>query len=597
MLKLKKILIENSGPISHFEANFYATAEGAPKPTILVGENGSGKTTAISFIVDSLLQLAATKFDDVLTSSGIGTLYYRLRSHDIRIGASSSVAHIQYECDGKNIDYVDRVGLDTDLNLLRQKLGLPADFPLQVEQKHEKSLTANIDFIGPALNSGAYAFFPSGRREIPHWLQERALNPERFTQARKFGNKISRSLIVETAAEETATWIMDGLLDNAVGYKDSAIIVANQLLKVILENPTAHFAIAPRHVWPRVQIFSGAGQEDDSNSDPRRLIIPSLGHLSAGQSMLLSMFGSIANHGTLTANRPLSEIDGIIVIDEAEVYLHTHLQRSVLPQLIKLFPKVQFVISTHSPSFLMGMKDEFGVDGFNILEMPTGREIDVDQFSEIGTAVDTLRQTSAFKYHVREEIARENERPMLIVEGRSDAILIEGLWRLAKNEVPPFRILTAKGRRALRYLLEDEEFVSEVGANQRVLGIFDFDEAFDDWKGCQGYPAREGDEAVGLLKKHERKNIYAGLLPVPANRSRQAGERFGANSSFTIELYLPDNYLSDNQNLQIVTYPGDVQIFRFKGDKVQFAERVAGKSELLPNFNSLIEMIARVLEI
>ncbi|WP_374357787.1 AAA family ATPase [Pseudoduganella danionis] len=600
MLKLKRLLIENSGPIEFLEIPFDYTEHNLPKPLVLVGENGSGKTTTLSFIVDSLLQLASTKFKDVLAPSdgGLGTLFYRLRSHDVRIGASSSVAHVRYDLNGRQIDYLDRIGQESNLEQLRQRLGLPPEFPMDFTKNNEKLLTQNNHQIDSELRDGAYVFFPSGRREIPHWLQVGALHPERYTNNQVFSNKVNKSLVVETAAADTANWIMDGLLDKQLGYADAGIEVANKILQVILEDSTAHFAVAPRNVWPRVQIYTGVQAVHLKVTNPRRLAIPSLGHLSAGQSMLLSMFGTLANHGTLTNRKSLQEIEGIAIIDEVEVYLHTHLQRSVLPTLIKLFPKVQFVISTHSPSFLMGMKDKFGADGFRILDMPSGAPIDVDQFSEIGAAVDALRETTAFRTQVKNEIAQENDRPILIVEGRSDALLIEGLWRSSMNDSTPFRILIAKGRRALRYLLEDEEFINEVGINQRVLGLFDFDEAFDDWSGChRSYPNKEGDETTGLLRKHTSKQIFTGLLPLPMTRVRQAGERFGANSTFTIELYLPDEVLMAGDNLENVTFPGDFQVVKFKGDKIAFAKRISAERAFHSHFDNLLSLIRNVLQV
>ncbi|QIF07228.1 hypothetical protein G5A69_05655 [Ralstonia mannitolilytica] len=201
-------------------------------------------------------------------------------------------------------------------------------------------------------------------------------------------------------------------------------------------------------------------------------------------------------------------------------------------------------------------------------------------------------------YEVRAAIAQEHAQPILIVEGRSDAILIEGLWRMSTGAPPPFKIMTAKGRRALRYLLEDEQFIEEVGENQRVLGLFDFDEAFDDWKGCQrDYPHREGDDGAGLLRRHATKQIYAGLLPVPAMRAAQAGERFAAKSNFTIELYLPDETLTASQNVETETFPGDVEISKFRGEKVAFAQRVSVQADLLPHFEPLLDLIRRVLAV
>lgn len=596
MLRLKNVTIENSGAIENFNVELPIRPDGLPKPLILVGENGSGKTTALSFVVDSLLQLATEKFNDVLTREGMGTLYYRLRSHDIRIGAASALTHIRYECQGQDVHFLDRVGAGADIAQIQQRLALPADLPLNGNQDADKTWTPNVEQAAAAMRDGAYVFFPSGRREIPHWLYEKALNSEHYSSKQRFANTLNKKLVVETAAEETATWIMDGLLDKAAGYADAGIDVANQILRAILEDSTAHFAVAPRNVWPRVQIYTGVATVAIPAPNPRRLAIPSLAHLSAGQSMLLSMFGTIANQGTLYQRRALQDIEGIVVIDEVEVYLHTHLQRKVLPKLMKLFPKVQFVVTTHSPAFLMGMKDEYGADGFEVRDMPTGSAIDVDQFSEIGAAVEALSQSTAFRDEVKAEVARENERPLLIVEGRSDAILIEGLWRLSTNAPPPFKIMTAKGKRGLRYLLEDEEFISEVGANQRVLGLFDFDEAYDDWNGChRSYPNREGDDETGLLRRHIVKQIYAGLLPVPAVRSAQAGERFAANSTLTIELYLSDEILNNGQNLDAAIFPGDFSIKKFRGDKVAFAERIAGAHEYLPYFEQLLALIRRVL--
>ncbi len=47
----------------------------------------------------------------------------------------------------------------------------------------------------------------------------------------------------------------------------------------------------------------------------------------------------------------LNTIEGIVLIDEVDLHLHIKLQKDILPQLIKLFPKVQFIVSSHSPFF------------------------------------------------------------------------------------------------------------------------------------------------------------------------------------------------------------------------------------------------------
>lgn len=45
-------------------------------------------------------------------------------------------------------------------------------------------------------------------------------------------------------------------------------------------------------------------------------------------------------------------LEGIVLIDEIEAHLHVELQRKIMPVLIKLFPNIQFVLTTHSPFIL-----------------------------------------------------------------------------------------------------------------------------------------------------------------------------------------------------------------------------------------------------
>ena len=47
-----------------------------------------------------------------------------------------------------------------------------------------------------------------------------------------------------------------------------------------------------------------------------------------------------------------SEIDAIVLIDEIDLHLHPQLQRVLVPRLRKIFPKVQWIVTTHSPLVL-----------------------------------------------------------------------------------------------------------------------------------------------------------------------------------------------------------------------------------------------------
>ena len=46
------------------------------------------------------------------------------------------------------------------------------------------------------------------------------------------------------------------------------------------------------------------------------------------------------------------DVEGIVLIDELETHLHVELQRKILPFLTEFFPRIQFIITTHSAYIL-----------------------------------------------------------------------------------------------------------------------------------------------------------------------------------------------------------------------------------------------------
>ena len=46
------------------------------------------------------------------------------------------------------------------------------------------------------------------------------------------------------------------------------------------------------------------------------------------------------------------DVQGIVLIDEIETHLHIELQKKILPFLTEFFPRIQFIVTTHSPYIL-----------------------------------------------------------------------------------------------------------------------------------------------------------------------------------------------------------------------------------------------------
>jgi predicted ATPase len=54
--------------------------------------------------------------------------------------------------------------------------------------------------------------------------------------------------------------------------------------------------------------------------------------------------------------------EGIVLIDEIETHLHLGLQKVIMPLLTRVFPNIQFIITTHSPFILSSMPNAVAYD-------------------------------------------------------------------------------------------------------------------------------------------------------------------------------------------------------------------------------------------
>lgn len=82
--------------------------------------------------------------------------------------------------------------------------------------------------------------------------------------------------------------------------------------------------------------------------------------MSHGYHLITSLVGDLAYRCAVL--NPQLEADclrnttGVVLIDEIETHLHPSWQQRIVSDLSKVFPKIQFIISTHSPIVLSGVK-------------------------------------------------------------------------------------------------------------------------------------------------------------------------------------------------------------------------------------------------
>ncbi len=85
-----------------------------------------------------------------------------------------------------------------------------------------------------------------------------------------------------------------------------------------------------------------------------------INQLSDGEKGILTLVGDLARRLAI-ANPGLEDPlqgEGVVMIDEIELHLHPAWQREIIPNLIKAFSKIQFIVTTHSPQVLSEIQPE-----------------------------------------------------------------------------------------------------------------------------------------------------------------------------------------------------------------------------------------------
>lgn len=112
------------------------------------------------------------------------------------------------------------------------------------------------------------------------------------------------------------------------------------------------FNIALSEVFPKWFGFSFVTVEKDSIVFITKGGLKDIGSLSSGINYLICLTWYIFSMQYSSEKGPY-----LVLVDELEAHLHAALQRSILPKLVKTFPAVQFIVSTHSPHVLSSVRD------------------------------------------------------------------------------------------------------------------------------------------------------------------------------------------------------------------------------------------------
>lgn len=441
---LRRLHIENIGPLRKLSLEFPIPQEGNPKPVVLVGGNGSGKTNLLSIIADALFEAAAVHYTDVVSGATTGSRpWFRVvGASTISSGASGSCALLQFEEQGSSYVYKEKGG-----SLAAEDItgSLPESFKPHASWPKDgpvKEFSLPDDVSKKTFEQGAYLYFPSSRAETPLWLNKNSLPVDDFDLAPRFTKQLGKPIYVESGIQQLKQWILSiiveirtdftvvpaangGEVPLAIGYPNALAQMPlwgalNGILKAILNDQSARLVWTGRFSGSKV----GFVQSGSEASLP-------LEALSAGQATLFNVFGTLLKYGdgTTEGGTKPDLIKGICLIDEIDAHMHIDLQYRALPNLIRLFPKVQFIVSSHSPLFVLGMEQVYGADNVSVIEMPSGLPIQAESYAEFGRALEVLQETKAFNQAVL-DVAGVAGKLLVLLEGETDPIYLNTAAKL-----------------------------------------------------------------------------------------------------------------------------------------------------------------------
>ena len=276
-----------------------------PNVTLLLGDNGSGKTTILRAIAASAFGPAAR---DLLRDSSL----VRHGENTARIFAKL-LLHQQDQAQGERIDS------DIELNRRGERLDVQLG-SLLFEQ-----------FWGPVYESENDAFFVVG-----YGATRRVERLDTYDSGAR--SRAARDLRVQSLFEEAFSLIplgswLPGLASRNPGrYKQ-----VEHLLNALL---------APGHYR-----FSG---EQAKNGDYvfywGDMPVP-FQSLSDGYRAFVGWVADLLYHVCFGCppGRKLIESQGIVLVDEIDLHLHPKWQMQVVKTVAKALPKMQFVFTSHSP--------------------------------------------------------------------------------------------------------------------------------------------------------------------------------------------------------------------------------------------------------
>ncbi|WP_151944761.1 AAA family ATPase [Aliarcobacter butzleri] len=360
LLKINKLYLDNYRCFKDFTIDF------DEQLTVLVATNGKGKT--------AILDAIAVAFGTFVNSTGLarGSVFHRsdvqkIKARETKTNEMEEVYPLVLEANGVINNEVTH--WSRELHKPKGATTTKDTKPLiQYGQDIRNKVVHNVDEILPLIS-----YYGTGRL----WgLKKITLNKKQHETSRLSG--YIDCLDPLSSYKSFESWYVDICLAELE-------LKIEEIEKNNLDISNNEFTSIRKSIQQAVNhiVEKNTGWKDIVYKKRAETIIAqneifgelSLMQLSDGIRNMIGLVADIA-YRSVKLNPHLEnapkQTPGIVLIDEVDMHLHPKWQQTVLTDLTKAFPNIQFIVTTHSPQVLSTVKKEqIRILGENVVSTPS----------------------------------------------------------------------------------------------------------------------------------------------------------------------------------------------------------------------------------
>lgn len=431
MMKIKQLQLQNYGRFENLTVDFAPTKNRVSNVTVIVGNNGAGKSqilqalaTGLSWFVNGLTKVKSInnhsdkfEFEWTFDCEGVHIPKKMIKNNQ-------SFSEIELFFNDENSKFGSSIKIDASVNngldiasygremnnfealldFYRENIKNTKNFNLPLLAFYSVERNVSVSELEPSLSFKNHQFSGylnalnagSDYSQFFQWFRdnEDLENEINKTKYLKEHDEFLRIEIKIEQLEEIQEHIddIDYFPNDEEKYKYSAKIARqikeekekyNNLLirNSFLKDTSNQIQTLPlKFVRQAIEEFTEFKNIRIQRQDTPTMIIEKdseeldVNQLSQGEKSLLALVGDIARRLAIlnpSLDDPLHG-EGVVMIDEVDLHLHPKWQHDLIDKLVKTFPKVQFILTTHSPLIVSDRQDilVYSLDNGELQQMP-----------------------------------------------------------------------------------------------------------------------------------------------------------------------------------------------------------------------------------